>query len=55
MRIPTEHFSNIPVMMLTPQALSPREDEEENTSLSRAFLNRLQVTLCVCVYCIYNI
>ncbi|XP_069949747.1 protein spire homolog 1 isoform X2 [Cherax quadricarinatus] len=41
MRIPTEHFSNIPVQMLTPQALSPREDEEDNISLPRSILSRL--------------
>ena len=45
MRIPTEHFSNIPVLMLTPQAFSPREeeDEQQTASLPRQFLNRLQV------------
>lgn len=43
MRIPTEHFSNIPVVMLTPQAISPKEDDEEHTSLPRTFLNMLQV------------
>ncbi|KAK4296964.1 hypothetical protein Pmani_030584 [Petrolisthes manimaculis] len=41
MRIPTEHFSNIPVQMLTPQALSPREDEEDSISLPRSILARL--------------
>ncbi|ROT76689.1 putative spire [Penaeus vannamei] len=40
MRIPTEHFSNIPVQMLTPQALSPREDDED-MSLPRSILSRL--------------
>uniref|UniRef100_A0A2P2I985 Protein spire-like n=1 Tax=Hirondellea gigas TaxID=1518452 RepID=A0A2P2I985_9CRUS len=43
MRIPTEHFGNIPVLMLTPQALSPRDDEEEQTaSLPRQLLSKLQ-------------
>lgn len=41
MRIPTEHFSNIPVQMLTPQALSPREDEDDVVSLPRSILSRL--------------
>ncbi|XP_063850989.1 protein spire homolog 1-like isoform X3 [Scylla paramamosain] len=41
MRIPTEHFSNIPVQMLTPQSLSPREDEEDSVSLPRSILSRL--------------
>ncbi|XP_042215412.1 protein spire-like isoform X3 [Homarus americanus] len=41
MRIPTEHFSNIPVQMLTPQALSPREDEDDSVSLPRSILSRL--------------
>ncbi|XP_069175377.1 protein spire homolog 1 isoform X2 [Procambarus clarkii] len=41
MRIPTEHFSNIPVQMLTPQALSPREDEDDSISLPRSILSRL--------------
>ncbi|XP_071539533.1 protein spire homolog 1 isoform X2 [Panulirus ornatus] len=41
MRIPTEHFSNIPVQMLTPQALSPREDDDESISLPRSILSRL--------------
>lgn len=41
MRIPTEHFSNIPVQMLTPQALSPREEEEDSMSLPRSILSRL--------------
>ena len=44
MRIPTEHFGNIPVLMLTPQAFSPRDEEEEQpASLPRLFLNKLQV------------
>ncbi|KAG0717249.1 Protein spire [Chionoecetes opilio] len=45
MRIPTEHFSNIPVQMLTPQSLSPREDEDEGISLPRSILSRLTVSL----------
>lgn len=44
MRIPTEHFSNIPVQMLTPQALSPREDDED-MSLPRSILSRLTVSI----------
>ncbi|RXG55795.1 Protein spire, partial [Armadillidium vulgare] len=44
MRIPTERFSNIPVIMLTPQALSPKDDDDEysHASLPRTFLNMLQ-------------
>ncbi|XP_076057632.1 protein spire homolog 1-like isoform X2 [Oratosquilla oratoria] len=46
MRIPTEHFSNIPVFALTPHALSPRDDDEDGSvSLPRAFLSRLQSSL----------
>ncbi|KAK7080251.1 actin binding [Halocaridina rubra] len=45
MRIPTEHFSNIPVQMLTPQALSPREEDEDNVSLPRTLLSRLTFNL----------
>ncbi|KAK3851547.1 hypothetical protein Pcinc_041814 [Petrolisthes cinctipes] len=41
MRIPTEHFSNIPVQMLTPQALSPRDEEDDAVSLPRSILARL--------------
>lgn len=41
MRIPTEHFSNIPVQMLTPQALSPRDEEDDSISLPRSILSRL--------------
>ncbi|KAF2350779.1 Zinc finger FYVE/PHD-type [Trinorchestia longiramus] len=44
MRIPAEHFGNIPVLMLSPQAFSPREEEEDvqNTSFPRQLFNRLQ-------------
>ncbi|CAL4084507.1 unnamed protein product, partial [Meganyctiphanes norvegica] len=40
MRIPMEHFDNIPIQMLTPQALSPR-DEDEDFTLGRSILSRL--------------
>lgn len=47
MRIPTEHFGNIPVLMLTPQAFSPREEDDEaaqGASLPRQLFSRLQVS-----------
>jgi len=47
MRIPTEHFGNIPVLMLTPQAFSPREEDEENqqpASLPRQLFHKLSVS-----------
>ncbi|XP_018019422.1 protein spire-like [Hyalella azteca] len=44
MRIPAEHFGNIPVLMLSPQAFSPREEEEESQTqfFPRQLFSRLQ-------------
>lgn len=40
MRIPTEHFSNVPVVLLSP-SLMPSPEDETNTSFPRSLMARL--------------
>lgn len=43
MRIPTEHFSNVPVVLLSPTLMSSPEDDNHKDTFPRSLMARLMI------------